>query len=59
MALAAVIYACLTLSNSMLPLTAALAVNTLLVAVFAAYIVRRDMPLESLPVVGRYFRKHG
>ena len=58
-ALAAVIYAGLTLSNSMLPLAAALAVNTLLVAVFAAYIVRRDMPLESLPVVGRYFRKHG
>ena len=57
-ALAAVIYAGLTLSNSMLPLAAALAVNTLLVAVFAAYIVRRDMPLESLPVVGRYFRKH-
>ena len=36
---------------------ASLAFNTLLIAVFTAVIVWRDMPLASLPVVGRYFRK--
>ena len=36
---------------------ASLAFNTLLIAVFTAVIVWRDMPLASLPVVGKYFRK--
>lgn len=31
--------------------------RTLLLAVFVGYIVRKDMPLASLPVIGRYFRK--
>ena len=36
-----------------------LAVNTLLIATFAAYIVRTDLPLSSLPVVGKYVKKKG
>ena len=32
--------------------------NTLLIGLFAACIVRRDFPLGSLPVIGKYFRKH-
>ena len=31
--------------------------NTLLIAAFAALVVRRDFPLSRLPYVGRYFRK--
>ena len=31
--------------------------NTVLVGVFVAYIVWRDLPLGSLPVVGKYFKK--
>lgn len=31
--------------------------NTALVGVFVAYIVWRDLPLGSLPVVGKYFKK--
>ena len=37
------------------PTWLSLTVNTLLVAVFVAYIVERDFPLSKLPVVGKYF----
>lgn len=56
-ALAAVLYAGMALANSRLPLAAAVGVNTLLIAVFVAYTVRRDFPLSALPVVGRHFAK--
>ncbi len=36
---------------------ATLAANTALIGLFCALIVRRDFPLSSLPVVGKYFRK--
>ena len=39
------------------PMIVSLAFNTLLVVVFMAVIIWRDLPLASLPVVGRYFRK--
>ena len=35
---------------------AQLAVNTLLIVAFVALIVKRDFPLSSLPVVGKYFK---
>ena len=34
-----------------------LSVNTLVVLLFLATIIRKDFPLGSLPVVGKYFRK--
>ena len=34
-----------------------LTVNTLLVGLFIAYIIKRDFPLGKLPVIGKYFRK--
>lgn len=34
-----------------------LAVNTLLVGVFIAYIVQRDLPLSQLPYIGKHFKK--
>lgn len=39
------------------PMIASLAFNTLLVVAFMAVIIWRDLPLASLPVVGKYFRK--
>ena len=33
-----------------------LAVNTLLILLFMAVIIRRDLPLSHLPVIGRHFR---
>ena len=56
-ALAVVLFAAISWSNAKLPMPAPLALNTLFIIVFAAVIVRRDFPLASLPVVGRYFRK--
>ena len=53
MALAAVPYAGMAQANARLPLAAALAVNTALIAVFVAYTIWRDFPLGALPVVGR------
>jgi ABC-type sulfate transport system permease component len=32
-------------------------INTVLILIFAAYLVKKDFPLKSLPVVGKYFRK--
>ena len=56
-ALAAVLTAGMTLANRTLPMAGSLAVNTLLIAVFVAYLVRHDFPLSSLPVVGKYFKR--
>lgn len=55
--LAAIIFAAISASNAYLPTIAALLVNTALLLVFAAYIVKKDLPLSGLPVVGKYFRK--
>ena len=32
-----------------------LAFNTLCIAMFTVYIVKRDLPLRSIPIIGRYF----
>ena len=37
------------------PTWLSLTVNTLLIAIFVAYIIERDFPLSKLPVVGKYF----
>ena len=56
-ALTMAIYCCMAVANSRLPIVAALTVNTILVVLFTAYIVKKDFPLSSLPVIGRHFRK--
>ena len=58
-ALAAVLYFGMDYANSHLPTWAALCVNTALLCVFAAYLVKCDFPLGSLPVVGKYFKPKG
>ena len=47
----------MVLANGHLPSWAALAVNILLILVFCAFIIWRDLPLSSLPVIGKYFKK--
>ena len=39
------------------PMLLTLTVNTLLIVIFTALIVKRDFPLSHLPVIGKYFRK--
>ena len=56
-ALAAVLTVGMTAANRLLPMGASLAVNTLLILVFVAYLVKRDFPLSGLPVIGKYFNK--
>jgi len=54
---AAVLYAGMVLSNRHLGTVPALAVNCVLILAFCALIVKRDLPLAEIPVIGKYFRK--
>lgn len=56
-ALTAALTALMLFGAHRLPMWAQLACNTVCILAFVAYIVRRDLPLSSLPVVGKYFRK--
>lgn len=55
-ALAVVLCVGMLLANKYLSMGLAVAVNTLLIAVFALYLVKRDFPLRSLPVIGKHFK---
>jgi O-antigen/teichoic acid export membrane protein len=44
-------------ANKYLAMVPALLVNTLLVTVFLAYLIKQDLPLSSLPIIGKKFRK--
>ncbi len=53
--LAAVLYGC-SFFTSRLPVVLQIIVGTFLLLLFMAYIVRRDLPLSSIPVVNRFFK---
>ena len=55
--LAAVFFVGILFSNKYLGFWPALLVNTVLVCLFLAYIVKKDLPLAEIPVVGKYFKK--
>ena len=55
--LSAVLFVGITFSNKYLGFWPALLVNTVLVLVFCAFIVKKDLPLAEIPVVGKYFKK--
>jgi len=40
-----------------LPAWALLILNTVLILLFTALVVKRDLPLSSLPVIGKKFKK--
>ncbi|MCI6549920.1 MAG: lipopolysaccharide biosynthesis protein [Prevotella sp.] len=54
--LAFVLFVGMSAANDFLGVLPALIVNTLLMAVFVAYLVKRDFPLSSLPVIGKHFK---
>ncbi len=54
--LALVLFAGMSAANDFLGVLPALIVNTLLMAVFVVYLVKRDFPLSSLPVIGKHFK---
>ena len=51
-----VLFLAMQYANSILPLWTALIANTLLIVVFAVYLVKKDFPLSSLPVIGKKFK---
>lgn len=55
-ALAVVLCVGMLLANKYLSMGLAVAANTLLIAVFAVYLVKRDFPLRGLPVIGKHFK---
>ena len=56
-ALAILLFVGMHYSSKLLPTWAAIGVNTILLLLFAAYIVKCDFPLANIPVIGKYFKK--
>ena len=55
--LAAVLYVIyLFVDSKSLPLWLSLLINTALIGIYLAYLFKKDLPLSSLPVVGKYFK---
>ena len=54
--IALVMFGAIVLINRHLPVWAALSLNTLILLLFIAIVVKRDLPLESLPVIGKKFK---
>ena len=53
----AVLFAGILWSNAHLGFWPSLVVNTVFVVAFMAFIVKKDLPLAEIPVVGKYFKK--
>lgn len=55
MLLAAVLYV-VYLGAKPLPIWLALTINTVLIGIYLSYLFKKDLPLSSLPVIGKYFK---
>jgi O-antigen/teichoic acid export membrane protein len=55
--LTAIAFVAMTLLREKLPMWLSIAINTLLILAFLALIIKRDLPLSKLPIVGKYFKK--
>lgn len=55
-AITSLFFTIMTLMPETLPQVVRLAVNTALIIAFLAHIVYHDMPLRSIPLIGKYFR---
>ena len=53
----AVLYAVMKILPTSWPAILTLTVNTLLIILFTALIVKKDLPLSSLPIIGKKFKK--
>ena len=55
--LAGVLYAAsVGIGQAGLPVAVRLLLNTVLLLLFVAYLVKKDLPLKQLPYVGRFFK---
>lgn len=55
--MAAGLFVGITYSNKYLGFWPAILANTVLVCIFLAFIVKKDLPLAEIPVIGKYFKK--
>lgn len=55
--LACMLYILIELIPSGWPVLLQLAAGTVLVGIYAVYTIRTDMPLQNLPIIGKYLRK--
>jgi nitrogen fixation protein FixH len=55
--IAILLFVGIQISNNLLMTWLAISVNTLLVGVFVAYLVKKDFPLSSIPIIGKKFKK--
>ena len=52
-----ILFVGMEISQSQLSTLPCLLVNTLLIMVYIAFVIKRDLPLSSLPVIGKHFKK--
>ena len=52
------VFTALMYATAHLPAWAQLVFNTIFIIAFVAFIIKRDLPLSSLPVIGKKFRKN-
>ena len=55
--LALILFAGMTEANRYFSSRNACLINTVLILMFASYLVKKDIPMKSLAEVGKYFRK--
>lgn len=51
-----IIYICMEKLPEQWPSWAHIVLNTVLICIFVAYIIKKDLPLRGLPVIGKYFK---
>ena len=54
--LAAIAFTVMTLLHEKLSMCLSIAINTLLILCFIGMIIKRDLPLSKLPIIGKYFK---
>ena len=54
--LTGVLFAVMEMLPAEWPAIARIGINSVLIGIFLAYIVKKDLPLKSLPYVGKYFK---
>ena len=54
--LTGVLFAVMEMLPAEWPAIARIGINTVLIGIFLAYVVKKDLPLKNLPYVGKYFR---
>ena len=56
--IAGLFYAIMALLPEYWSVWARLGINTVLILLFVGHILKHDLPVQNLPVIGKYFRKH-